>query len=323
MKQLLIPAAALFLAVSQVPFAHADADVDTADAGTNTVTIDGEEVDLNELMDAQRQAMQAYASIPWVEGPTTGDIGGLATIEVPAGYQFTGPRGAQQLLELYGNPPNPDVKGAIVPTAEDEDWTLVFQYSDIGYVDDTDREDLDAEALISSFRAGIEPGNAQRRALGLDELRSMDWAETPFYDPATNNLTWALNLGFDDGNSINYDIRLLGRRGVMEVTLLGDPETYSAAVPKVKGLLSSYAFNPGSTYGEFRSGDKVAAIGLTGLVAGGAAVAAAKTGLLAKLGLILAKGGKAVILGVVAVFAGLGSFIKKMFGGGGDAAGQT
>jgi len=52
------------------------------------------------------------------------------------------------------------------------------------------------------------------------------------------------------------------------------------------------------------------------LVAGGAAVAAAKTGLLAKLGVLFAKGGKAIILGIVVFFGAIGSFLKKLLGGG-------
>jgi uncharacterized membrane-anchored protein len=45
-------------------------------------------------------------------------------------------------------------------------------------------------------------------------------------------------------------------------------------------------------------------------------VAASKTGLLAKLGLLLAKGGKAIILVIVVFFGAIGTFFKKLFGGG-------
>ena len=61
----------------------------------------------------------------------------------------------------------------------------------------------------------------------------------------------------------------------------------------------------GQQYAEWRSGDKVAAYGLTGLITGGAAVAAAKTGLLAKLAAGLAKMGKLVILALIAVAGGI------------------
>ncbi|MEM9586393.1 MAG: DUF2167 domain-containing protein [Planctomycetota bacterium] len=264
--------------------------------------------------------MKRYLAIQWESGPTTARIGTMAEIKIPAGYRFTGAKGTQDLLELYGNPRNPDMLGCIMPESEQEDWTLVFQFDSIGYVDDSDREALDAEELITTFRSGIDAGNAQRRAMGAEELSAMSWQEQPFYDSQTNNLTWALKLDFPSGSSINYDIRLLGRRGVMEATLIGDPETYSDAVPTVKSLLEGYSFTSGNKYSEWVKGDKVAAVGLAGLVAGGAAVAAAKTGLLAKLGLLLAKGGKAVIVGIVVVLAGVGSFFKKLLGGGQQAS---
>lgn len=276
--------------------------------------------EMPELSAEDLALLQQYAAIDWQSGPVKVALGGIASIDLPSGYSFTAAAGAQDLLELYGNPRNSAVLGAIVPESEDEDWTIIFQFKDIGYVDDSDRDDLDAEELISAFRAGIEPSNAQRRAMGAEEMRSMNWAEKPFYDPETNNLTWALDVAFPSGNSINYDIRLLGRRGVMEVTLVGDPETYTSAVPKAKQILAGYSFNAGSQYAEWKQGDKMAAVGLTGLVAGGVAIAAAKTGLLAKLGLLLAKGGKVIALVVIGLVAGLGSFVKKLFGGGGEAA---
>lgn len=268
----------------------------------------------------QMELLQRYASIEWQEGPTTGKVGDMAEIDVPAGYQFTEAEGAQTLLEIYGNPRNPDILAALLPTDEDADWTLIFQFDDIGYVKDDDREELDADALIGTFKNGIEYGNQQRRAMGTEELLDINWAEKPFYDAETNNLTWALLLKFPSGDSVNYDIRLLGRRGVMEATLVGDPATYSQAVPVVKDLLAGYQFTEGNTYAEWTTGDKVADYGLMGLVAGGATVAAVKTGLFGKLGLLLAKGGKAVIVGICVLGAGILSFFRRLLGGGPSTA---
>lgn len=259
--------------------------------------------------------IERYSSIEWQPGPTVGKIGTLAQIDVPEGYQFTEAAGAQALLELYGNPPDPGILAALVPTSEDEDWTLIFQFDNIGYVKDEDKDSLDAGAILENFQAGLSSMNAQRRAAGVEECSSIGWMEEPFYDSQTNNLTWALRLGFDSGDTVNYDIRLLGRRGVMEATLLADPETYGDSVPAVKQLLAGYSFVPGNTYAEWTTGDKVAAVGLTGLVAGGATAIAAKTGVLAKLGVLLAKGGKAIIIGMLVLGAGVLSFLRRLFGG--------
>ena len=55
----------------------------------------------------------------------------------------------------------------------------------------------------------------------------------------------------------------------------------------------------------------MAAYGLTALVAGGAAAVAVKTGLFAKLALVFAKAGKAIVLGFLALMGG----IAKLFTG--------
>ena len=61
--------------------------------------------------------------------------------------------------------------------------------------------------------------------------------------------------------------------------------------------------------------DKIAAYGLTGLITGAAAVGAAKTGLLAKLGLVIAKAGKAIVIGILALAAGLWKLFARIFRG--------
>lgn len=254
----------------------------------------------------------------WTVGPAECQIGTMAKINLPEGYKFIGAKGAQALIQLYGNPPNPNYLAAILPVSEDESeaWTLLFQFDPIGYVKDEEKDTLDGTKILSSMQESIPYQNEERRKLGLEEMRSMSWSNPPFYDTETNNLTWGLRLHFDSGDSINYDIRLLGRRGVMEATLLDSPETYAQSVPAVKDLLKGFEYTDGNKYAEWKAGDKVAAYGLTGLVAGGATVMAAKTGLLGKLLALLAKGGKAIIAVVIAVFVGLGSIIKRMFGGG-------
>jgi uncharacterized membrane-anchored protein len=79
----------------------------------------------DQLSPEQQQMLQRFASIQWAKGPTTARIGTMAEIQIPEGYQFASSGDAQTLLELYGNPRNPNILGAIVPMAEDSDWTLI------------------------------------------------------------------------------------------------------------------------------------------------------------------------------------------------------
>jgi uncharacterized membrane-anchored protein len=71
--------------------------------------------------------------------------------------------------------------------------------------------------------------------------------------------------------------------------------------------MGGFQFSTGNRYAEWVKGDKVAAYGLTALVAGGVGAAAAKSGLLGKLW-------KAIVLGAVAVAAALKRFLASIFG---------
>jgi uncharacterized membrane-anchored protein len=104
-------------------------------------------------------------------------------------------------------------------------------------------------------------------------------------------------------------VRLLGREGFMSVTLVDEPGKLARSKPEVVKLLSGFEYKQGKRYSEWVPGDKVAQYGLAALVAGGAGAAAAKLGLFAVLGKLLAKGGKAI----VALLAALALGAKQLF----------
>ena len=142
-------------------------------------------------------------------------------------YKFIGSSGARALIDQYGNPPDHSYLPAILPTDENSEWTLLYELEEIGYVKDEENNSQHGDAIISTMRQSIEPQNAERRRLGLEELQNMSWSKPPSSDPVTNNLTWVLGLHFPSGNSVNYDIRLLGRHGEKEAARLDSPETYA------------------------------------------------------------------------------------------------
>ena len=81
-------------------------------------------------------------------------------------------------------------------------------------------------------------------------------------------------------------------------------------------MLEGFDYKAGNKYSEYKKGDKVAKYGIAALVVGGGAAVAAKTGLFAVFFKFLAKGGKAVWIGIVAVFAGIWAGIRRLFGRG-------
>lgn len=242
-------------------------------------------------------------SIQWTAGPSTVVLGSVGELSLPAGYKFTGEAGARVFMELTQNPASGRELGIIVPDRDTDDmWFVVFQFSEIGYVKDDEKQRLDADAILKSIRQGTEAANAIRRERGWEELRIDGWSRPPFYDETTQNLTWALsatNVGQTSTEVVNYSVRILGRRGTIDADLVLDPTQLPATVPEFEALLRGLSYVPGERYSEWREGDAVAKYGLTALVAGGAGALAAKTGLLAKFWKIL-------VVGVLAAAAALG-----------------
>jgi len=242
--------------------------------------------------------------IDWQEGPVTGALGDIGEIDVPAGYLFTDAEGTKTLLEITENPPSGAELGAIAPAGEEEwnQWFVIFEFSPVGYIKDADQEELDADAIFESMVAATEEGNKLRQERGWETISLTGWDESPYYDPLTNNLCWAIRVTAPSGSSTNFSTRLLGRQGYISADLIIDPAYLESALPGYENLIANFRFQSGHQYAEYREGDKVAKYGLTALIVGGAGAAAAKTGLLAKFW-------KFIVAGVVA----LGAFLKRVF----------
>jgi uncharacterized membrane-anchored protein len=225
---------------------------------------------------------------------------------IPAGYRFTGAEGTKIFMELTENPSSDSELGVLWAPGDSTSggWWVVFSYDESGYVKDDEKDELDADAILSSMRENNAEGNKERKKRGWETIDLAGWVREPHYDPRTNNLTWSLMVTTPGGDStVNHSVRLLGRRGVMEVDLVIGPDGLTAAVPQFDAMLAGYSFNSGSRYSEWQQGDKIAEYGLTALVAGGAGAALAKSGLLGKLW-------KVILAAVAAAAAGL----KRFFG---------
>ena len=249
--------------------------------------------------------------IQWTEGPATLPVGGQAQIKLPEGYMGTGPEGTKKILELNQNPADGSDLALVTPTGG-LDWWMVFSFDDCGYVKDDEKAELDAGAILSSLREGIEAGNLQRKSRGWETLTLVGWEVEPKYNTDTHNLEWATRVTSKTGASINYNCRVLGRHGVMRVNLVCSPEALAESLPDFQKVLTGFSYVGGQGYAEFRSGDKVAEYGLTALIAGGTVAAGLKLGIIQKLW-------KFIVVGVVALIAGFKKVIARILGRGGEA----
>lgn len=242
-----------------------------------------------------------------------------ATLSVPDNFDFYDAAETRTILEdLWGNPPDEAVLGMIFPggvAPYDASWGALFTYEETGYVTDDDAAATNYDELLSEMRDNTRAGNEERTELGYETVELVGWAVPPSYDEQSHRLIWAKDLLFasaDGVHTLNYDMRLLGRRGVLSVNFIANMDALPdvrAAGPEVIALAS---FNTGSAYADYVKGDKTSGYGVAALIAGGAGVAVLKkTGLIAVVLLFLKKGFVLIPLAL----AGVWRMVRGFFGG--------
>lgn len=241
-----------------------------------------------------------YEEIKWQKGPSVGQLSDTAQVKVPDGYVFAGASDTRQIMEANQNPTTGREIGFVA--ADGENWFAVFEFEDVGYVKDDEKDSLDADALLESIKQGTEAGNEERRRRGWATMTILGWETPPRYNELTHNLEWAIRGQSEGDPVINHNTRLLGRGGVMQVTLVVDPSRLAETMPKFKTMLEGFEYKKGHKYAEFRAGDKTAAYGLTGLIVGGGTAALVKTGAFKWLWKVL-----------VAAGIGVAALVKKLF----------
>ena len=237
------------------------------------------------------------------------DIASVAEVTLPEGWRWAKGPDAQRMLEAFGNPKDPTVLGLAIPTDYAESGTfMVYQYNDDGHIDD---EEPDYDELLTSMQEDTALASAERKKAGYQGMELLGWAEPPHYDKATHKLYWAKKIQFEGEASptLNYHVRVLGRTGDVEITGVGDISQLRLVDEQCKQLLRATEFVDGQRYSDFDPAyDKVAAYGIGGLIAGKVLL---KTGLFAKLGILLVKFLKPILVGV----AVLGGLLWKLLGG--------
>ncbi len=234
-----------------------------------------------------------------------------ATLRVPDGYVFVDAAGARHLLVDYWDNPESNAEGVLgmlVP-AEceiflDIETAYLFEYKDAGYVSDEDVASIDYAKLLREMQ---REAKADRSRPAPFRATLVGWAIPPGYDTERKVLSWGRHLSFGDpsGESadvLNFDMRILGRRGFLVVNAVADLEDAESVAAARDVIVDAVTFDPGYTYAEYDPAtDRKSDWSVGALVAGG--LLAAKTGLLAKLGLLFVKAWKLVVLAAVAIGA--------------------
>lgn len=262
----------------------------------------------------QMSAQQFLTSLNFQEGKVKlpGDI---ATLDLPSSFRYLNPVDAEKLLtDGWGNPPGTKTLGMIVPADVNPlsaaGWGVVVTYDKDGHVKDDDADHINYADLLKDMKEGMEENNKERKEQGYSAMTLVGWAEQPSYDKAQHKLYWAKELHTEGSkeNGLNYNIRVLGREGVLVLNAVAGMQQIAQVKQEMKKVTAFTDFTPGNRYADFNaSTDKVAEYGIAALVAGGVA---AKLGFFGKIFAVLLAFKKIILLAV----AGLGGWVWKLLG---------
>ncbi len=257
--------------------------------------------------------------------PQTGDVSldaAKATLHLGKDYYFLDADESRKVIvDAWGNPSEQaeGVLGMVFPAGKSfldpNSWGAIISYEQGGHVADDDAASADFDALMEQMKEGEAERNEARKKEGYAPIHLVGWADRPAYNRASHSVVWARELQFGDSSehSLNYDVRLLGRVGVLSLNMVSG----MSHLPEIKAAAAKFAaaatFDKNFAYSDYVDGvDEAAGYGIGGLVAAGVGIAAVKK--LGLLALALAFGKKFMVLllvGAAAVWQG----IKRMFGG--------
>lgn len=265
------------------------------------------------LTPEQQKYMEAAKKIWDSLDRQTGDIklpNEVATLKVPDSFYYLNPKDAATVLvKVWGNPPenSQNILGMLFPAEstpfDNGAWGVTISYEEDGYVSDENADELDYDDLLGQMKDETKDASEQLVQQGYQAMELVGWASKPFYDKATHKLHWAkeLKFGSDPINTLNYNIRVLGRKGVLVLNFIAGMDQKAVIDSNIETVLALAEFDQGLRYEDFDpSMDQVAAYGIGALVAG---KVLAKTGLLAAGLIFLKKFGVFIVVGAGALFA--------------------
>jgi uncharacterized membrane-anchored protein len=264
----------------------------------------------------RRELLRAYldsvnTTIKYQKGKVA--IKDIAELEIPEQYRYIPADKAEMIVhDLWKNPKSNNILGMIVKSdyslTSDDTWAFIIRYDEDGYVNDEDADKINYDDLLKEIQKSEDEENVERKKEGYPPIHMLGWATKPYYDKEHKVLHWAKKLQFGDTDpdiALNYDVRILGRKGILSLNAVGDMEQLGDIDKCIPEVIKIAKFTNGNQYKDFNpSMDKVAAYTIGGLIAG---KLIAKTGLL----VLLLKNIKLILIGL---FGGFAAFRKKLAG---------
>jgi uncharacterized membrane-anchored protein len=262
----------------------------------------------------QKAATWEAAKAVLKTGPQDVTLADQATLHVPDGYVFVPKAEAAEIMRMWGNSTGDAFYGLVFPPPGKDDWVISIDHIAEGFVKDDDAKTWNADELLQSLKDGTEAGNPERMKLGYPALDVVGWVQSPLYDSGKHQLAWSLKAvdrgaSADEPATINYNTYALGRDGYFKINMMTSDKTIETDKASALKIVSAVEYNQGKRYADFNAAtDHLAEYGLAALVAG---VAAKKLGLLAVVGVFIAKFAKIIIAALAVGGGGLFKLFRR------------
>ena len=173
-------------------------------------------------------------------------------------------------------------------------YNIFVEYKNNGYVKIDDWKQVKSKDLMDEMQRIAKSNVQYLKSQGLSYTTDIKWIYKPTFDEKSKLVFYSYEVSWSDGGKTMENRSIaLGRRGHID-------NSYVVNINKETNLLDtaefskefgeSVLFSDGSKHSDYKSGDRIAAVGLGGLVAGSLGVKAlAKAGAFAKFLPLLAK----------------------------------
>ncbi len=149
------------------------------------------------------------------------------------------------------------------------DTIIVEAPNSDGYVSFDDWTAMDSDEAIDAIWAKLVDGARRQSADSGYDIRMADWRIRPHLNKDRGYLYYATLIEWDGETLVNVKATLFDRHGYVTFRIVPVADVPSAAelTAMVERVLEGYRPKETMAYRDFRSGDKVAGIGLIGVLA--------------------------------------------------------
>ena len=176
-----------------------------------------------------------------------------------------------------------------------KDYSIYAYYIEDGYVKLDDWKNVKSKDLLNQLKQSAKSNESYYKEKKIKHATGFEWVFDPDLNQQNRSVSYSYKVFWSDGkHTLESKNFILGKKGYIEtsyvVRLDRKNMNFKEEAEYAKDFVNGVIFNDGYKHTDYKSGDKIAAVGVGSLVAGSlGAKVIAKTGFFAKLLPILAK----------------------------------